>query len=345
MKLLYWFLALTPVTIACHLLHASSVVTFLAAAAALVPLAGLLGDATEELAAHVGERWGGFLNATFGNLGELIIALVMLSAGQVELVKLSLVGSVMGNLVLVLGMSLVVGGIRYRTLEFNGALVGPAITTLFLALTIMLVPTIAHLVDTANALEHRTNGIAIILITAYVSLIVFRFQQPKHEATLSVADSHEVTGHAWSRRTALVVLALSALAIGGVSEILVHHLDAGAKALGWSDLFIGLFIVPLVGNVAEHFVAIQAAAKNRMDFSLEISVGSAAQIALFVAPVLMFAAPIFRCELTLVFSPIAIEIISAAIMGAWLVLLDGKSNWFEGVLLLLFGSAFAIYCF
>ena len=340
-----WLLALTPAAAACHLLHAPSVVVFLIAALALIPLAGLLGEATEELAAHVGERWGGFLNATFGNLGELIIALVMLSAGQVELVKLSLIGSVMGNLFLVLGCSLVVGGIRHKQLFFRAENVGPMVLTLFLALTTMLVPTIAHTVDAQNTLEHRTTGIAFILMAAYVLLMIFRFQQPNREATLSVEESHEVTGHTWSKRTALLVLAASAIAIGGVSEILVHHLDAGAHALGWSSLFVGLFVIPFVGNIAEHFVAITAAAKNRMDFSLEISVGSATQIALFVVPVLMFTAPLFGTELTLVFSPFAISAISAAIMGAWLAMHDGKSDWHEGAFLLLCGFAFAIYAF
>lgn len=345
MKILHWFLALVPAAIVAHVLHAPPAVTFLLAGGALIPLAGLLGEATEELASHLGERWGGFLNATFGNLGELLIAFVALKAGEIELVQLSIVGSVIGNLLIVLGASLVVGGIRHGELRFDAASVGPMITTLFLALTAMLVPTIAHHEQVGNMIEGRGVSVGVALLTLYALLLLYRFRKPKDAAVLSVAEIHETVGFRWSKRTALAVLAVSALAVGGVSEILVHHVDAAGHALGWSPFFIGLFIVPFVGNVAEHFVAIQAAARNRMDFSLEISVGSAAQIALFVFPVLLFASPFVGQPFTPVFPSIAIEATGAAVMAAWLVMLDGRSNWFEGAALLILCGLFGVFTF
>ncbi|MBI4143118.1 calcium/proton exchanger [Candidatus Uhrbacteria bacterium] len=344
MSIRYWFLVLVPAAIVAHVFDAPPTVTFVLAGIALIPLSGLLGEATEELAAHLGERWGGFLNATFGNLAELVIALVALKAGEIELVQLSIVGSIIGNLFIVLGASMLVGGIRHGTLRFDPDLVGPMVTLLFLALTTMLVPTVAHLVQTDAVLEHRTNGVAIALLAFYALFLLHRAREPgDHVPPTAVVQ--ETTGHAWSTRTAFGILAIAAVAIGGLSEILIHHIDHAAHALGWSKFFVGLFVIPLVGNVAEHIVAVFAAAKNRMNLSIEISVGSATQIALFVTPVLLLIAPLFGQELTLVFPLIGLEAIGTAVMAAWLVLLDGKSNWLEGAALCIVAVLFGYYCY
>ncbi|MDO8621635.1 MAG: calcium/proton exchanger [bacterium] len=345
MKLLYWFLALVPAAIAAHVLHAPAAVTFCLAAAALIPLSGLLGEATEALAAHLGERWGGFLNATFGNLAELIIAFVALKAGKVELVKLSIIGSIIGNIFIVLGVSIVVGGIRHGTLRFQAELVAPMITLLFLALTTMLVPSVAHLFPAGQTVEHRTFGVGIALLGLYGLFLFHRSREPEGDHVPPIEDIHDATGHAWSKRTAIIVLAVSAITIGGLSEILVHGIDEAAKTFGWTELFVGLFVVPLVGNVAEHFVAVQVAAKNRIALSIEIAVGSATQIALFVAPVLLLAAPFVGQELTLVFPLLGLEAIGIAVMAAWLIMLDGKTNWLEGAALCIIALLFGYYCY
>lgn len=344
-KVKYVPLLLAPATAIAQYAHLPATVVFVLAALALIPLAGLLGEATEELAAHLGEQWGGFLNATFGNLAELIIAITALRAGAIELVKLSLVGSIIGNLFLVLGASMVVGGIRHGRLTFSAGAVGQMVTLLVLSLATMLIPTVAHHIGGLDAaLEHKTIGTAVALLALYALLLAFRFRnQEDHVPPVHVA--HDVTGHRWGTRTALAVLCVSALAIGAVSEMLIHHVEAAGHTFGWSAAFLGLFIVPLVGNVAEHFVAIIAAAKNRMDLSIEIAVGSAAQIALFAVPVLVLLAPLFGQELTLVFSPLALGAICTAVIAAWLVLQDGTSNWFEGSALLVLAGLFGYYTF
>lgn len=344
MKLLYWFLVLVPAAIVAHMLHAPPAVTFCLAAGALIPLSGLLGEATEALAAHLGERWGGFLNATFGNLAELIIAFVALKAGKIELVKLSLIGSIIGNIFIVLGASVVVGGIRHGTLRFSPSIVAPMITLLFLALTTMLVPSVAHLFQSGQAVEHRTLGVGIALLAFYGLFLLHRAREPGDHVP-PVEDIHDATGHTWSKRTAVIVLAVSAIAIGGLSEILVHGIDEAAKTFGWTELFVGLFVVPLVGNVAEHFVAVQVAAKNRIALSVEIAIGSATQIALFVAPVLLLVAPLVGQELTLVFPLIGLEAVGIAVMAAWLVMLDGQTNWLEGAALCIIAVLFGYYCY
>lgn len=342
----YWFLGLAPAAVVAHLAHAPAVLVFILAASALIPLAGVLGEATEALAAHLGERWGGLLNATFGNLAELIIAGIALSTGAIELVKLSIIGSIIGNLFIVLGASMVVGGIRHGTVRFSQDLVSPMITLLFLALTAMLVPTIAHHVGgNSGALEHKTIGAALFLLVMYVLLLVFRATHPEEDHVPSHEHIVETFGHDWSTRRAIIILAGAAGTIGIVSEVLIHHLESASRTFGWSAAFVGLFVVPLVGNVAEHSVAIQAAAKNRCNLTVEIAVGSAAQIALFAAPVLVLIAPLMGQELTLVFDPLALEAVGAAVMAAWLVLLDGKSNWFEGAALLLVAGLFGYYTY
>lgn len=344
MKLLYWFLALVPAAIAAHVFHAPAAVTFCLAAGALIPLSGLLGEATEELASHFGESVGGLLNATLGNLAEIIIVVVAVKAGEVELVKASIVGSVIGNLLFILGLSVFVGGLRAGVFRFDPELVIPSVTALVFAIVALLAPTIAHHAELGSAIEHRTGAAAIILAAIYVLLIIFRFTTLKANA-VSVAAMHETVGKSWGKARASVMLAVTAIVIGGLSEILVHHVAHATTALHLSPLFVGLFVVPLVGNVAEHFVAVQAAWQKRFDLAIGIALDSATQVALFVTPVAILTAAIAGVSFTLVLPPIALEALVMAVGLVWFVVWDGKSNWWEGAALLLLDALFLCLAF
>lgn len=344
-KILYWFLVLVPVAIVAHLVGAPPVVVFSLSALALIPLSGILGEATEELAARIGESWGGLLNATFGNLAELIIAIVAIRAGAIELVKASIVGSVIGNLLFVLGMSLAAGGFRYETLKFRRELVGPGVTSLFVAMTAMAIPTIAHFTPGDATLEHGSMPVATILFVLYVLGIVKHFRTPDDEATLPTKEVQKILGERWSTARAIITLATAAATIAVMSDILVHHLEGFCNHLGWTPTFVGLIIIPIVGNVAEHFVAVQVALKNRMDLSLSIAVNSATQVALLVAPIAVFTAAAMGHEFTLVFQPLAVEAIGAAVVATFLVTHDEKSDWYEGVMLLALYAIFGVMCY
>ncbi len=343
--MLRWFLLFIPVTIGAHAFDAPSVVTFALAALALIPLSGLIGEATEALAARIGESWGGFLNATFGNAAEVIIAVVALRAGAIELVKNSLIGSAIGNLLLVLGLSVIVGGVRYRTLKFRREFVGTSMTMLFIAMFAMAIPTIAHYIPGDGVLEHASGMTAIILLALYVLSVIRHFRTPDDEATLTEADAPETLGVHWGVPRSLATLAGAAGAVCLVSEILVHHLEGFCGALGWTPTFVGLIIVPIVGNVAEHWVAVQVARKNRMDLSLAVSVGSATQIALFVTPVCVFAAMLLGQEFTLVFPMLSLVTVAGSVFFADKITQDGRSNWLEGAALLAVYAIFAVLCF
>lgn len=349
MKLWYWFLALVPAAVIAHVLDAPSAVTFCLAAGALIPLSGLLGEATKELASHFGDSVGGLMNATLGNLAEIIIVVVAVRAGEVELVKASIVGSVIGNLLFILGLSVFVGGLRSGglrggTFSFNSELVIPSVTALVFAIVALLAPTIAHHSELGSAIEHRTGAVAIILATIYALLIVFRFTTLKQHA-VSVTAIHEAVGRGWSKMTASVVLTVVALTIGGLSEVLVHHVEHATTALKLSPLFVGLFVIPLVGNVAEHFVAVQAAWQRRFDLAIGIALDSATQVALLVTPVAILAAAIAGVPFTLVLPPIALEALVMAVGLVWFVVWDGKSNWWEGAALLLLDALFLCLAF
>lgn len=345
MKYLRWFLVFVPVTVAAHLLHVPSAVVFAAAALALLPLSGIVGEATEQLAAHVGEAWGGLLNATFGNLAELIIVFVAIRAGAVELVKASLVGSVVGNLMLVLGASLFVGGIRRQTLTFRRDLVAPSVTNLLIATSAMALPTLARFSDSHANMGRVSLGGAGVLILLYALLLVKQFRTVGDQATLAVHEVHEALGARWSKRRALVVLVATAITLGGMSEILVHHLEGFCDGVGLTPTFVGLIVVPLVGNIAEHFVAIQVAAKNRMDLSLAVSIGSATQIALLVAPLAVFAGMVLGNPVTLDFPPLAVTFMYLSVFFAWIVTSDSNGDWYEGVQLICLYFLVGVICY
>ncbi len=313
----------------------NQVLIFICSALAIIPLADLIGEATEELSGRLGPQISGLLNATLGNAAELIITIFALSRGLLELVKASIVGSILGNLLLVAGLSLLLGGLKNGRQTFNQRQAGVNATMLVLAFMALAIPSLfdVALVE-VNAQNNEllfSEGVAIILIVLYGLSILYSFRDPESRLARQSTEPH---AHTWSVPRALGVLALSTLGIVIMSEFLVGTVEAAVAQLGWTEFFIGVIIVPIIGNVAEHLVAVQAAVKNKMDLSLTISLGSSLQVALFVAPVLVFVSLFFQDKLLLVFNVYELIALSAASFIAALAALDGESNWLEGAMLL-----------
>jgi Ca2+:H+ antiporter len=333
MNLLYLLLIFVPVGLLSEYLGGPPLLTFAASALGVVPLAGLVGEATENLAARTGPRIGGLLNATLGNSAELIITFFAIRANLLDLVKASITGSILGNLLLVMGLSILVGGLRNGRQRFDRVHAGIDSTQLILALIALVVPSIfSHAIEPNHmAVEYLSLGVAVAMLVVYVLELVYTF-------TVASPTAHPtVHAHAepkWSTRTAVIVLLVATGFIAWSSEVLVGGVEHVIANLGWTQFFLGIIIIPIVGNVAEHLVAVQVAAKDQMQLSLEISVGSSLQIALFVAPVLVFASLLMGNPMDLVFHQFELIALGAAALIAALVALDGESNWMEGAQLL-----------
>lgn len=343
MSWLYLLLIFFPLAIAADLLGASPVLVFAFSSLGVIPLASLVGEATEELAAHTGPRLGGLLNATLGNAAELIITIFAIRAGLLELVKASITGSILGNLLLVLGLSIVAGGVRNGRQRFDRTQAGLNGTMLILAVIAILVPSIfGHAIEPDHeAVEGLSIAVAVVMIAIYGLSILYSFTTGQSDPL-----SHEAVHEArWSVRTSLILLLVSTLGIAWLSEVLVGSVEHVTEALGWSEFFVGIIIVPIVGNVAEHLVAVQVAVKNRMELSLAISLGSSLQIALFVAPVLVFISLLMGNPMDLVFNQFELIALAGASIIAALVALDGESNWLEGAQLLVVYVILAIAFF
>lgn len=309
------------------------------AAVAILALAYVLGHATEQLGAVLGPRIGGILNATVGNVGEIIIAGFLITAGEIEVVKASITGSIIGNLLLVLGLSLLLGGIKNGIQSFDARVSGMNAASLMLATVGLVVPaTFAFLVgggpETEEgasqffSLEALTIGTAVILLVIYALSLIFQFTTPEASAPTSVpSDEHEAP---WSWKRSLAVMIGSAAALTAVSEVLVHTIDPVVEQFGISRFFLGIILIPFIGNLAEHAVGVTLAYKNRMDFSLQTSLGSATQIALFAAPVLVFFSLLVGHPFTLVFTPLEVVAVAVGTFIAAYIAVDGKSNWVEG---------------
>src|SRR5215208_350484 len=324
---------LTVLVLALRYGGAAHTVTFLGAGLALVALAWLIGLATEELGASVGPRVGGVLNATFGNAAELIITFFALRAGLVEVVKASITGSILGNLLLVLGASMLAGGLRHGTQTFPKELAGINSTMLVIAVAALYVPAVfgRSLHDEHGAsVGDLSDGVAVVLIILYALSLLFFLGNPQEGTGAVVAEEHA----AWPPQLAGGVLLLAAAAVAWVSEILVHALEPTIEEWGISEVFAGLVLVPLVGNIAEHLVGVQLAMRNKMEFSLVVSVGSSLQIALFVAPVLALLSHVVGTPMDLVFTQLEIATVGLTVILVALIALDGESNWFEGAQLL-----------
>jgi Ca2+:H+ antiporter len=351
MKLLLVLLLFVPLAIGAELMHMSPVTVFVLAALAIVPLSGFLGRATEEIAVHTGPTVGGLLNATLGNLAELIIALLALRAGMIDLVKASITGSILGNLLLVLGLSQLMGGLRHKTQRFNVNLAGLNVSLMVVAMIGLVIPALYHAthVDPTRALTRLVSeGVAALLIVGYgLSLL---YSMWTHRAAFGeqrdVADvEHDEAHGAWSLRRSLAVLLVSAGFVGWLSEILVGSTEEAIRHVGLSEMFVGLIIVPIIGNAAEHSSAVLMAMKNRMDLAISIAMGSSAQVALLIAPVLVFAGLAIGQPMDLAFTAFEVVAVALAVTVSNTVVRDAESNWLEGAFLLLVYGMLAVAFF
>jgi len=356
---LNYLLLAMPVAIVLHFMHASPVAIFVFSCIAIIPLAGLMGRATENLSETMGAGIGGLLNATFGNAAELIIAIMVLahvdpSKSKEEndqlfaLVKASLTGSILGNILLVLGLSVLAGGMKFKKQTFNRTAAGMGATLLALAAVGLLLPTLYYELApiTAKGRPHEvkilSEEIALILIFVYGLSLVFTLrthrdlftgeeEQPTPKKPAKAAHAPE-----WSRKTSLIVLAVATAGVALVSEFLVDSVGEAAHSMGMTNVFVGVIVVAVIGNAAEHSTAVLVALKNKMDLSVNIAVGSSIQIALFVAPVLVFVSLIMGHPEPLDLHFTWMEVIAVVIAVGVLALVaqDGETHWMEGVLLL-----------
>ncbi len=334
MKYLMILLVCVPLAIIASFAGWSPILVFAAAALGVVPLAGLMGQATEELALRAGPRVGGLLNATMGNAAELIITIFAIRAGLLELVKASITGSILGNLLLIMGGSIFLGGLKNGMQRFDRGQAGLNATMSILAIIALGIPSLfSHTIEVSNhaAVEYLSLGTAGVMILLYVCSIAYALFGPQTQ--IAEHDATPEKPH-WSLTKAGILLLVVTGLIAWLSEILVGAVEPVVKTLGVTEFFLGIVIIPLVGNVAEHLVGIQVAWKNKMELSLSISLGSSLQVALFVAPLLVFISLLMGNPLTLVFNRFELIALGAGSLIATLVALDGESNWLEGLQLL-----------
>ena len=343
----YLLVPLIPVAVVLELVHAEPTWVFLASALGVIPTAALMGRATEELAARSGPGIGGFLNVTFGNAPELIIALFALGAGLHEVVKASIVGSILGNILLVLGVSMLAGGLRRERQDFEPRAASAQALLLLLATVALIMPAIFELVQGPGLPSPRDEavaypadvlslsvGVAIVLLVSYGAGLLFSLKTHAHLFN-PAHDEDDHGGEPWTVRRSVIMLAVAGVAVGLMSEILVGSITEASASIGLSPFFVGIIVVAIVGNAAEHWVAVYFAMRNKIDLSINIAVGSAAQIALFVAPVLVLASfAIGPFPMALVFNGFEIGAIFLSILIAQEVTQRGDSTWFEGLQLL-----------
>jgi Ca2+:H+ antiporter len=357
-SLIYLLLIFTPIAIALEFINTDHIVIFVVASVALIPLAKLIGDSTEHLSVHYGATLGSLLNVTFGNAAEIIIAIVAINAGLIDLVKASITGAILGNILLIFGLSILAGGIRYKEQYFSQENVGLQSSMLFLAIIGLAIPTI--LVNTLNAdsantsVQNRLNIqilsdiLAFLLLAIYIAGIIFTFFTHKHlfltqshfdhkkdqkEEGRVKEEGHSSSTTSWSKRKSFLFLGLSMAGVIAISEILVGSVEVTAKQFGFGELFVGAIIIGIVGNAAEHSSAIVLARKGKIELSIGIAAGSGTQIALFVVPILVIAGILMNQPFSLVFTLFELVTIFLAAIILNLISRDGKSNWFEGILL------------
>ncbi len=354
-----WLLIFIPVAIAMRFIPSLENPTwlFIFACLAIIPLAGWMGKATEHLAEHLGQGIGGLLNATFGNAAELIIALFALSKGLEGVVKASITGSIIGNLLLVLGLSILAGGSKFKTQKFDRTAASTSSTALTLAAIALLIPTVFHLVAsnvpvaqggwTPDKEQTLSLAIAIVLFITYIFTLYFSLVTHKEYfigeamqgAAQEVGREEEESGDHWSKSKSITVLLVATAFVAMISEFLVGAVEAARGALGFTEVFVGVIVVAIIGNAAEHSSAILMAMRNKMDLSLGIALGSSLQIALFVAPVLIFASYAFGKPMNLEFTIPEVVAVFGSILIVQQISSDGESNWIEGLQLL---SVYAI---
>jgi len=359
----YILVPLIPVAIALEIIGASATVIFVVAAIGIIPTAALMGRATEELAAQSGPGIGGLLNVTFGNAPELIIALFALGAGLQEVVKASIIGSIIGNVLLVLGAAMVAGGAGGgpgQVQKFDRTAASVQSTMLFLAATALVMPALyeliegkglpgvnAEIVNYGTTVENLSLAVAFVLLGTYIAGLFFSLRTHKDVFNPSGDDdSHDEDLWGWSMRTSVIALAIAGVAVGVMSEILVGSISEASASIGLSEFFVGVIVVAIVGNAAEHWVAVLVAYKGKMNLAVNIAIGSSAQVALFVAPVLVFASFIIGPgPMPLVLNGFELGAILIAVIIANQVTHEGESTWFEGIQLLAVYAILAIAFF
>ncbi len=352
-----WPYLLTPfiaLAIVLEIAHASPSLLFFVSAAGVIPTAALMGRATEELAARSGPGIGGFLNVTFGNAPELIIALFALEAGLHEVVKASIVGSILGNVLLVLGAAMFFGGLRREKQTFDRTAASAQSSMLLLAAVALVMPAIFELVDGEglpgigvslvdydSTIENLSLAVALVLLAGYGAGLLFSLRTHKDLFNPPYAEEEDTWG--WSPRRSAMMLAIAGIAVGAMSEILVGSIGEASESIGLSEFFVGAIVVAIVGNAAEHWVAVLVAMKDKMDLAVNIAIGSSAQIALFVAPVLVLCSFVLGpVPMPLVFNGFEVGAVLLAVLIANAITGDGESNWFEGLQLLLVYMVLAI---
>jgi len=339
-NILNWLLVLVPVAVGLELTHSSPIAVFIASALAIIPLAGLMGRATEHLAEKLGEGIGGLLNATFGNAAELIIALMALRAGLYDVVKASITGSIIGNILLVLGLSLLAGGLKFPKQVFNTTAAMLGSTMLALSGIALLLPAIFHYLVRNNPNVREQNlslEIAVVLMITYVLSLVFTLRTHAHlyHGQMHEEGEEAMGTHGWSQTRSIVTLLGATALVALMSEFLVGAVEAASASFGLTEVFVGVIVVAIIGNAAEHSTAVLMAMKNKMDLALNIAIGSSMQIALFVAPVLVFASYVLAARpMDLIFTPMEVVAVGVSVAVVALIAQDGESNWMEGVLLL-----------
>lgn len=336
-----------PVSLAAHFLEWGELTVFITAGLAILPLAAWMGTATEEIAVVVGPSFGGLLNATFGNATELIIALIALRAGLVDVVKASITGSIIGNLLLVMGLSMFLGGLRYKEQKFQPIVARVNAASMNLAVIAILLPTAMNYTSqgiSPNTLQNFSIAVAVVLILVYALTLLFSMKTHAYLYEVGIAetealesDHHKPNIWLWSG-----ILLACTLFVALESELLVDSLEVATSKLGLTALFTGVILVPIIGNAAEHATAVTVAMKDKMDLSLSVAVGSSMQIALFVAPVLVIAGRLLGQPMDLDFKPFELVAVAVSVLIANTISSDGKSNWLEGTLLL---AAYAVLGF
>ncbi|MBI31138.1 MAG: calcium/proton exchanger [Euryarchaeota archaeon] len=366
-SILNWLLIAVPIAFYAKIAHLDESIQFISSLIGIMPLAFLMGKATEEIATRTSESIGGLLNATFGNAAEIIIALVAVFAAanafsdsnpelgnaMITLVKTSLIGSILGNLLLVMGLSFLWGGLRHKEQTFNPQAVSINTTLLLLATICLILPTVFHIALSISGIEETEiiSGVlmvsrltAIVLMASYALLLFF---QLKTHSDLMSGSSHGHEEPTMDLRDAGILLLVATLFVSLMAEIMVHSVEAAGEAIGLSAVFIGVILLPLFGNAAEHFTAVVVAGKNRMDLSIGIAVGSSVQIAAFVAPLVILVSWIVGLDLSFEFGLLETAACMLAVLIANSISRDGQSNWMEGAMLLatyiIIGLAFLFY--
>ena len=330
-------------------MHADASVLFVVSAIAILGLAWVVGLSTERLGSLTGPQVGGVLNATFGNIAELIIAFFALQAGLIDVVKASLTGSIIGNLLLVLGASVLVGGLRHGTQTFSAKVAGANAALLVVAAIGLFIPAIFAFSTSEpdqGSLTEESVLVAGALIVGYALSLVYQFSNPQ-QTLGGHGEPGDHAGPLWTGRTAIAVLLIAAGLLAVLSEILVGSIEGFIEQFDLTPFFVGVVLIPTIGNLAEHLVAVQLAAKDKMEFAMAVAYGSSLQVALFVAPVLVIVGAVIGQPMNLVFTPLEVAAVGAAVGISALIALDGESNWLEGALLMIVYAilAFSFYEF